>query len=76
MAEAKVGERVRVRYADGEFRYILIVEVTAVRAPDEFHGLVKTIHSCWGERGEVTGGRVFDRLSGKKRKFSSEDIAS
>jgi hypothetical protein len=74
MTGVKIGNKVKIRHVDGEFRYILDVEVTAILSSDEFIGRVERIFSDSGDRGEVTGGQVFARFRGKEHRFKNTEI--
>ena len=74
MTGLEVGKKVRVHYLDGEFAYTLCVEVVEIHPPNNFIGCVEAIRSNWGERGEVTRGRIVDELKGQKKNFRNEDI--
>ena len=66
------GEKIKVHYAEGHFRYILDVEVTAIHAPDGFRGRVERVFSDWGERGEIIEGNIL-ALKGQERTFKNAD---
>ncbi len=76
MAGLKVGEKVKVHHVDGDFRYILDVEVMAICPPNEFMGRVESIFSNWGDRGEIQGSDILNELKGQEKTFENEDIAA
>jgi hypothetical protein len=75
MPGLKVGEKIKVHHTDGDFRYILDVEVTAICSLNEFKGRVEKVFSNSGDRGEITGGHIL-ALRGQERTFKNEDIAA
>jgi hypothetical protein len=66
MTRPNVGERVKARYEDIDYKYTLDVVVTATRQPDEFTGRVERVFAA-GE-GEITGGRILG-LKGQELTF-------
>jgi hypothetical protein len=71
----KVGEKIKVHHADeGEAKYILDVEVTAICSPNEFKGRIDRVFSNWGDRGEIAGGDIL-ALIGTERTFKNEHFA-
>ncbi len=52
MPGLKVGEKIKVHHTDGDFRYILDVEVTAICSLNEFKGRVEKVFSTRARRGQ------------------------
>ena len=75
MTGLNVGDKVKVRYADGILEYTLDVEVTKIYLPNEFLGRVERVFAADGpgKGSEITGGEIL-RFIGKEKTFKNVDI--
>ncbi len=80
MTGLNVGEKVKVRYTEGqppfESEYTLDVEVAAICSFDEFKGRVERVFAANGPcaPGEIDGGQILDKLKGQEKTFKTVDI--
>jgi hypothetical protein len=74
MSVLKIGDKVLVRYQDGELPYLLDVAVTEVFSFNDFAGRIEAIYSCWGDLGEVTAGEIVQKLKAEPIKLKNADV--
>jgi hypothetical protein len=75
MMGLNVGDKVKVRYADGISEYTLDVEVTKTYLPKEFLGRVERVFAADGpgKGSEITGGDILGSI-GTEKTFKNVDI--